>query len=168
MKIEIEIPEGYFFDKETMSVIKNPEPEFEYVDLGLPSGTKWATCNVGAKKDTDFGDYLSFESAQIYNCPSREQIDELAKNTTSLWIAKNGVKGRLFIGKNGNYIFMPATGYDCKGMLLQEGQGGYCWSSTHHPSEFTYAYVLYFDSICVDPMDSCLCENGFAVRPVSK
>ncbi len=26
-----------------------------YVDLGLPSGTKWATANVGAKKNTDGG-----------------------------------------------------------------------------------------------------------------
>lgn len=30
----------------------------EYVDLGLPSGTLWATCNVGAKKPADFGYYI--------------------------------------------------------------------------------------------------------------
>lgn len=28
----------------------------EYVDLGLPSGLKWATCNVGANKPEDYGD----------------------------------------------------------------------------------------------------------------
>ena len=33
---------------------------FEYVDLSLPSGTKWATCNVGAKNETDFGLYFSW------------------------------------------------------------------------------------------------------------
>lgn len=27
----------------------------EYVDLGLPSGTKWATCNVGANKPEECG-----------------------------------------------------------------------------------------------------------------
>ena len=27
----------------------------EYVDLGLPSGVKWATCNVGAEKPEDCG-----------------------------------------------------------------------------------------------------------------
>lgn len=32
----------------------------EYVDLGFPSGTKWATCNVGAQKPTDSGDYFSW------------------------------------------------------------------------------------------------------------
>lgn len=30
----------------------------EYVDLGLPSGTLWATCNVGAKKPSDYGYYI--------------------------------------------------------------------------------------------------------------
>ena len=32
----------------------------EYVDLGLPSGTLWATCNVGASKPEDFGDYFAW------------------------------------------------------------------------------------------------------------
>lgn len=31
---------------------------FEYVDLGLPSGTKWAKCNVGAYSETDNGLYF--------------------------------------------------------------------------------------------------------------
>ncbi len=32
----------------------------EYVDLGLPSGLMWATCNVGAKSPTDYGDYFAW------------------------------------------------------------------------------------------------------------
>lgn len=32
----------------------------EYVDLGLPSGLKWATCNVGANKPEDYGDYFAW------------------------------------------------------------------------------------------------------------
>ena len=36
--------------------INNPE----YVDLGLPSGLKWATCNVGAAKPEDYGDYFAW------------------------------------------------------------------------------------------------------------
>ena len=31
-----------------------------YVDLGLPSGTLWATCNVGAETATDYGDLFSW------------------------------------------------------------------------------------------------------------
>lgn len=31
-----------------------------YVDLGLPSGTLWATCNVGANSPEDYGDYFAW------------------------------------------------------------------------------------------------------------
>ena len=30
------------------------------VDLGLPSGIKWATCNVGANSPEDYGDYFAW------------------------------------------------------------------------------------------------------------
>ncbi len=32
----------------------------EYVDLGLPSGTLWATCNVGASSPEEYGDYFAW------------------------------------------------------------------------------------------------------------
>ena len=32
----------------------------EYVDLGLSSGTKWATCNVGASKPEEYGGYYAW------------------------------------------------------------------------------------------------------------
>lgn len=32
----------------------------EWVDLGLPSGTLWATCNVGASSPEDYGDYFAW------------------------------------------------------------------------------------------------------------
>ena len=32
----------------------------EYVDLELPSGTLWATCNVGATNPEDYGDYFAW------------------------------------------------------------------------------------------------------------
>lgn len=32
----------------------------EYVDLGLPSGLKWATCNVGASSPEDYGVYYAW------------------------------------------------------------------------------------------------------------
>ena len=36
-----------------------PSP-VEYVDLGLPSGLKWAKCNLGASKPSDYGDYYAW------------------------------------------------------------------------------------------------------------
>lgn len=34
--------------------------QYEYVDLALPSGLKWAKCNVGAEKETDYGYYFQW------------------------------------------------------------------------------------------------------------
>ena len=34
--------------------------KFPYVDLGLPSGLKWATYNVGATKPEEYGDYFAW------------------------------------------------------------------------------------------------------------
>ena len=36
--------------------------KYEYVDLGLPSGLKWAKCNVGAENETEYGDYFMWGS----------------------------------------------------------------------------------------------------------
>ena len=44
--------------------------EHEYVDLGLPSGTLWATCNVGASSPEEYGDYFAWgetEPKDTYN-----------------------------------------------------------------------------------------------------
>jgi hypothetical protein len=38
--------------------------EHEYVDLGLPSGTLWATCNVGANSPEEYGDYFAWGETQ--------------------------------------------------------------------------------------------------------
>lgn len=40
------------------------------IDLGLPSGTKWACCNVGATKPEEYGDYYTWgetEEKSVYN-----------------------------------------------------------------------------------------------------
>ena len=40
--------------------LDDPYNGHEYVDLGLPSGTKWATMNVGASSETDYGNYYQY------------------------------------------------------------------------------------------------------------
>ncbi len=48
----------------------NNSQEHEYVDLGLPSGTLWASCNVGASKPEDYGDYFAWgetETKPVYD-----------------------------------------------------------------------------------------------------
>lgn len=45
----------------------------EYVDLGLPSGTLWATCNVGSETPEDYGGYYAWgetEPKELYDWKS--------------------------------------------------------------------------------------------------
>lgn len=54
------------------NVVKISEPDgFEsghgYVDLGLPSTTKWATCNVGANSPEEYGYYLAWGETEPKN-----------------------------------------------------------------------------------------------------
>ncbi len=59
-----------------------------YVDLGLPSGTLWATCNVGADSPEDYGDYFAWGETSpktIYNWSTYKygsDDDELTKYCT--------------------------------------------------------------------------------------
>ena len=39
---------------------------YEYVDLGLPSGLKWATCNVGASSPEEYGLYFAWGETTGY------------------------------------------------------------------------------------------------------
>ena len=152
--------------KGEVNVKNNVANGHEYVDLGLPSGTLWATCNVGADKPENFGDYFAWgetTTKKTYNVdnykyakgtreaprltkycydsnkgdngftdtltfllpcddaattnwgdgwytPSKEQWEELKNNTTSTWTTRNKVNGRLFTAKNGQSLFLPATG----------------------------------------------------------
>lgn len=41
--------------------------DHDYVDLGLPSGTLWATCNVGASSPEEYGDYFAWGEIEPKN-----------------------------------------------------------------------------------------------------
>ncbi len=45
---------------ERLPIEYDPYNGHDYVDLGLPSGTKWATCNIGATSPTEIGWYVSW------------------------------------------------------------------------------------------------------------
>ena len=47
-------------EKENVSDKSGTIDGHDYVDLGLPSGTLWATCNVGASKPEDYGNYYAW------------------------------------------------------------------------------------------------------------
>lgn len=86
---EVQSIETYGYGEEP-----NPEPqpgEHEWVDLGLPSGTLWATMNVGAVKPEDDGYYFAWGETEPKSDYSEItykyfQDDNYTKyNTESLW-----------------------------------------------------------------------------------
>lgn len=55
-----------------------------YVDLGLPSGLKWATCNVGASSPEEYGDYFAWgetETKETYLWTNSKWYDTTDKYT---------------------------------------------------------------------------------------
>ncbi len=79
---------------------ETPEPAdpyngHEYVDLGLPSGTKWATCNVGATAPEGYGNYYAWgetEPKDYYDWSTYKygSYDELTKYCTDSDYGKDG------------------------------------------------------------------------------
>ena len=69
------------------------EHGFEYVDLGLPSGTMWATCNVGATKPEDEG--LLFQFGHVdgykYNDNNNKFITNSQRTTSGKVYKKNDI-----------------------------------------------------------------------------
>ncbi len=67
-----------------------------WVDLGLPSGTLWATCNVGAEKPEEYGDYFSWgeikqqENYSPDTCKYGSKAGELTKYCTHSKYGKDG------------------------------------------------------------------------------
>ena len=51
---------GRYYGFSVRPVRKEALKVHEYVDLCLPSGTLWATCNVGAASPEDYGDYFAW------------------------------------------------------------------------------------------------------------
>ena len=64
------LPDGYYAFRIPYRKFTNDYHEYinghEYVDLGLPSGTKWATCNVGADRPQDYGEYYAWGETELY------------------------------------------------------------------------------------------------------
>ena len=135
------------------------------IDLGLPSGTKWACCNAGASKPEDYGGY--YEWGQIADAPSLAQIQELIRSCSSVWTTLNGVNGRLFTGPNGGQVFLPAAGCRWDGEFRNVGSYGDYWSGTPNEDYDKYAYDFGFHSGGVY-WGRGYHDYGLSVRPVAR
>jgi len=53
-----------------------PPAQYEYVDLGLPSGLKWANMNIGATSPEDYGGYFSWGNIEPHFSSDKQNIDD--------------------------------------------------------------------------------------------
>ena len=156
-------PHDYPLKHSTHSCPDNNHPHM--IDLGLPSGTKWACCNVGASKPEEYGGY--YEWGQIADAPSLAQIQELINSCSSVWTTLNGVNGRLFTGPNGGQVFLPAAGYRWYGEFRGVGSDGDYWSGAPDESNDIRAFSLRFLSGGVY-LSNFFRSGGLSVRRVAR
>lgn len=135
------------------------------IDLGLPSGTKWADCNVNASSPSEYGGFYSFTATGSdwgghWHRPTLSQIDELTNLCEWTWSTENGHNGFIVEGPNGNSIFLPAAGFSTG---ANSGTRGYYWSSEKYNS---FRYALYFRQ---GNVFTNLCDPGdkYSVRLVA-
>ena len=63
----LNVPNVSFVDEDSsVRYLVDIKIEYKYVDLGLPSGLKWATCNVGASNPQDYGLYFAWGETTGY------------------------------------------------------------------------------------------------------
>ncbi|MBQ3789274.1 MAG: hypothetical protein II849_10805 [Bacteroidales bacterium] len=130
----------------------------DYVDLGLPSGTKWKSTN----EDCGHISYNTAVKKYGFKLPSKEQFEELKGKCSWSWTGK----GYRVTGPNGNSIFLPAAGrhdvYDNRDYGI--GSRGYYWSTTSEGEK--YAWDLEFSSNGVSVTYSNQYNYDFSVRLV--
>ena len=130
----------------------NAPSDGDYIDLGLPSGIKWASCNLGGVNPWDFGNYYSGYSAYTkevaapegYRIPGSANFEELIENCEVKTVTYNNVQGNMFTSKiNGNKIFLPFAGwYDDKNNYYSND--GRYWSFSRKTAAGYHDYFHYF------------------------
>ena len=98
-----------------VTVVGGGSDTHEYVNLGLPSGTLWATCNIGADSPEDYGDYFAWGETVPYgqednsNAHNYATTGSYTKSTFS-W---------------GTYKYCGGTSYDTQTKYCQDNSYGY-------------------------------------------
>lgn len=175
----------------------------KFVDLGLPSGLKWAAYNVGATspsevgnfyawgeiyckseflaknsltRDKEYGDIsglLQNDAARAnwgmgWRMPTRFEFEELMSECSWEIEIQNKRLGYKCIGKNGNSIFFPATGF-CWELQSVNQPDGFYWSSTPDTEDTLLSYSFGFNYTEAEyAVDWNERHYGMAIRPVTE
>ncbi len=99
---------GYTIEASPLASFKiGEDDEGDWVDLGLPSGTLWATRNIGATAPEDYGDYFAWgetEPKDYYNWNTYKWYDNYIYCITKYHY------GYSYYDDSGNRISVPSDG----------------------------------------------------------
>lgn len=82
----------YNVNKVTEVTFEEAEP-VEWIDLGLPSGTLWASCNIGANSPEEYGDFFAWgetETKEDYSW-STYSLCEGSKNSLTKYTSTDNL-----------------------------------------------------------------------------
>lgn len=149
---------------------QNTVSNHEYIDLGLPSGTLWASCNIGADSPEQYGNYYNWGSLETaesspldgvkcegyagepkfdvatalwgekWSTPSVQQAQELIDICKWSWTKQGDIKGYRVKGPNGNSIFLPAAGNALDEDFINHI--GFYWTSSPSTTEVESMYGI--------------------------
>lgn len=108
-----------------------------------------------------YDDVATVKCGRRWRMPTKEEFQELCEKCTTIHGTRNGVAGVYYLAKNGNYIFLPDTGYKCDG--YKSGVFDYWTSSLGDCYDDSEAW--YFDHDSWGGRDR---YEGRTVRPVCK
>lgn len=159
---------------------KSPEDYGGYYAWGETeekSSYTWETykyCAGTSKTCQDIGNDISGTQYDVvqavlgvpWTMPTKDQIDELLAKCEWIWAEEKGVNGYRVFGDNGNWIFLPASGY-MSGTLSGSGTYGYYISATLEDGDMRVAHCLSFTST-KKMSDTTARRYGSNVRAVIK
>lgn len=88
-------------------------------------------------------DAATAELGEKWSMPTEEQFKELLSECNWHWPNKNGHNGYDIVGKNGNRIFLPASGWSRDTTIEYQNKYGYYWTS-ERSSNTKFARSLQF------------------------
>lgn len=117
---------------------------------------------------TDLDDAAKVNLKGNWHIPTMSDAYELHIQCAWSQAYYNGIPGYKVTGPNGNWIFLPYTGFMSGTSLASAGSCGYFWfSQIEHKSLSAYAYYLLIDrSNALHESETKLRYLGLAIRPV--
>jgi len=99
---------GYKWENDQFEEINNKG----FVDLGLPSGTLWAKCNLGTEKETDFGLFYQWGDTQGYSDVDEHQFnwDDYKYGNYDSITKYNNLDNKLILDNEDDPMFAATNG----------------------------------------------------------